>query len=133
MPRSADEGGPMTDRQLDLVVRGGTVVTAQRRQQVDIGVLDGRVAQIGGAMAGAREIDAAGRFVLPGGVDPHVHLNVEHLDPSEPDWVDDYTSGSEAAVGGGVTSLGNMAYVLPWETLAARVRTESVLVPQQAI
>ena len=34
---------------------------------------------------------------------------------------------------GGVTSLGNMAYVLPWETLAARVRAESVLVAQQAI
>ena len=124
----------MTDRQLDLVVRGGTVVTAQGRQQADVGVLDGRVAQIGGAMAtGAREIDATGRFVLPGGVDPHVHLNVENLDPNEPEWVDDYQSGSEAALAGGVTSLGNMAYVLPWETLAARVRAESVLVAKQAI
>lgn len=124
----------MTDRQLDLVVRSGTVVTAQGRQQADVGVQDGRVAQIGGAMAtGAREIDATGRFVLPGGVDPHVHLNVENLDPNEPEWVDDYQSGSEAALAGGVTSLGNMAYVLPWETLAARVRAESVLVAKQAI
>lgn len=124
----------MTDRQLDLVVRSGTVVTAQGRQQADVGVLDGRVAQIGGAMAtGAQEIDATGRFVLPGGVDPHVHLNVENLDPNEPEWVDDYQSGSEAALAGGVTSLGNMAYVLPWETLAARVRAESVLVAKQAI
>lgn len=124
----------MTDRQLDLVVRGGTVVTAQGRQQADVGVQDGRVAQIGGAMAtGAQEIDATGRFVLPGGVDPHVHLNVENLDPNEPEWVDDYQSGSEAALAGGVTSLGNMAYVLPWETLAARVRAESVLVAKQAI
>jgi dihydropyrimidinase len=133
MPRSADEG-PMTDRRLDVVVRGGTVVTAQGRQQADVGIADGRVVQVGGTMtAGHREIDAAGRFVLPGGVDPHVHLNVESLDPNEPDWVDDYTSGSEAALAGGVTSLGNMAYVLPWETLAARVRTESVLVAGRAI
>jgi dihydropyrimidinase len=124
----------MTDRQLDLVVRGGTVVTAQGRQQADVGVTDGRVARIGGTISkGVHEVDATGRFVLPGGVDPHVHLNVEHLDPNEPDWVDDYTSGSEAALAGGVTSLGNMAYVLPWETLAARVRAESVLVAKQAI
>jgi dihydropyrimidinase len=124
----------MTDRQLDLVVRGGTVVTAQGRQQADLGIADGRIAQIGGAMrTAAREIDASGRFVLPGGVDPHVHLNVETLEPGEPVWVDDYTSGSEAALAGGVTSLGNMAYVLPWETLASRVRAESVLVARQAI
>jgi dihydropyrimidinase len=124
----------MTDRQLDLVVRGGTVVTAQGRQRADLGVVDGRIAQIGGSMpAGAREVDASDRFVLPGGVDPHVHLNVETLDPGEPVWVDDYTSGSEAALAGGVTSLGNMAYVLPWETLASRVRAESVLVARQAI
>ena len=38
------------------------------------------------------------------------------LDPGEPAWVDDYTSGSQAALAGGVTSVGNMSYVLPWET-----------------
>ncbi|HXJ22095.1 MAG TPA: amidohydrolase family protein [Polyangia bacterium] len=121
------------ERRLDLVVRGGTVVTADGRQRADIGVADGRVAQIGGSMTGAREIDASDRFVLPGGVDPHVHLNVESLDPSEPDWVDDYTSGSEAALAGGITTVGNMSYVLPWETIADRVRAESVLVARQAI
>ena len=123
----------MTERRLDLVVRGGTVVTVEGRQRADLGIADGRVAQIGGAMTGTREIDAAGRFVLPGGVDPHVHLNVESMDPGEPDWVDDYTSGSEAALAGGVTTLGNMSYVLPWETIADRVRAESVLVARQAI
>ena len=71
--------------------------------------------------------------MLPGGVDPHVHLNVEQVDSSEPDWVDDYTSGSEAALAGGVTTLGNMSYVLPWETIADRVRAESALVARQAI
>ncbi len=123
----------MAALQLDLVVRGGVVVTAEGRQRADVGVAGGRVAQIGGAMAGAREIDAGGRFVLPGGVDPHVHLSVEHLDPDDPDWVDDYTSGSEAALAGGVTTVGNMSYVLPWETIADRVRAESALVAQQAI
>ncbi|HEX3904289.1 MAG TPA: amidohydrolase family protein [Polyangia bacterium] len=123
----------MADPLLDLVVRGGIVVTAEGRQRADIGVAGGRVAQLGGAMSGARELDAEGRFVLPGGVDPHVHLNVEQVDPGEPDWVDDYTSGSQAALAGGVTTVGNMSYVLPWETIADRVRAESALVARQAI
>jgi dihydropyrimidinase len=118
---------------MDLVVRGGTIVNADGRRQADIGVAGGRVAQIGGTMAGTREIDASGRLVLPGGVDPHVHLNVEQVDPREPDWVDDYTSGSEAALAGGVTTVGNMSYVLPWETIADRVRAETALVAKQAI
>jgi dihydropyrimidinase len=123
----------MSDPLLDLVVRGGTLVTAERRRRDDVGVRGGVIAQIGGAMRGARELDATGLFVLPGGVDPHVHLNIENVDPDDPTWVDDYTSGSEAALAGGVTSVGNMSYVLPWESIADRVRTESALVAAQAI
>jgi dihydropyrimidinase len=122
----------MSDPLFDLVVRGGTVVTAEGRQQVDVGVAGGRVAQVGGAMTAGREIDARDRFVLPGGIDPHVHLHVERLD-DDPVWVDDYTSGSQAALAGGITTVGNMAYVLPWETIADRVHAETALVAEQAI
>ena len=130
----------MHDPQLDLVVRGGTVVTEERQRQADVGIRDGRVASIhdrnGGEpsrLTGAAEIDATGRLLLPGGVDPHVHLHMEGLDPGEPAWVDDYTSGSQAALAGGITSLGNMSYVLPWESIADRVRAEEILVARQAI
>jgi dihydropyrimidinase len=132
----------MQKPQLDLVVRGGTVVTAEGQRQADVGIRDGRVAAIldreGGQPAptstpAAREIDATGRLLLPGGVDPHVHLHMEGLDPGEPAWVDDYLSGSQAALAGGITSLGNMSYVLPWESIADRVRAEQLLVARQAI
>jgi dihydropyrimidinase len=130
----------MHDPQLDLVVRGGTVVTEEGQRQADVGIRDGRIASIhdrdGGAPlepTGAAEIDATGRLLLPGGVDPHVHLHMEGLDPGEPAWVDDYTSGSQAALAGGITSLGNMSYVLPWESIADRVRAEEILVARQAI
>ena len=135
----------MRDDQLELVVRGGTVVTAEGRRQADIGVAGGRscastiAAMPGirprrrGTPRGAREIDASGRLVLPGGVDPHVHLNIEGTDPGEPRWVDDYMTGSRAALAGGVTSVGNMAFVLPWESIADRVRRETALVAEQAI
>ena len=129
----------MRDPQLDLVLRGGTVVTAEGQRRADVGIRDGRVAIIqdgssGDALlAGARDIDATGRLLLPGGVDPHVHLHTEGFDPGEPAWVDDYTSGSQAALAGGITSVGNMSYVLPWETIADRVRAEESLVVRQAI
>ena len=62
----------------DLVVRGGTVVTASDSFAADIGVRAGRVAAIGEALApGTAEIAAAGLLVLPGGVDVHTHLDVE--------------------------------------------------------
>jgi len=135
---------PMEEPELDLVVHGGTVVTAAGQRQADVGIRDGRVALVqdrDGARGGApqarpraaREIDATGRLLLPGGVDPHVHLHMEGLDPGEPAWVDDYTSGSQAALAGGITSVGNMSYVLPWETIADRVRAEEILVARQAI
>ena len=136
----------MRDPQLDLVLRGGTVVTAEGQRRADVGIRDGRVAIIqdgdsGGdahnrpeaTLTGARDIDATGRLLLPGGVDPHVHLHTEGLDPGEPAWVDDYTSGSQAALAGGITSVGNMSYVLPWESIADRVRAEQAVVARQAI
>jgi dihydropyrimidinase len=123
----------MSDRPCDLVVRGGTIVNSGGRSEADVGIREGRVAQIGGSMTGAREIDARGLLLLPGGVDPHVHLHVEEIDPGEPDWVDDYESGSRAALAGGITTLGNMSYVLPWETIADRMRAETALVAKQAI
>jgi dihydropyrimidinase len=127
----------MPDSQLDLVLRGGTVVTAEGQRQADVGIRDGRVARVedrgAGGLTGAREIDATGRLLLPGGVDPHVHVHTESLDPGEPTWVDDYMSGSQAALAGGITSIGNMSPVLPWETIADRVRAEETLVARQAI
>jgi len=122
---------PITD--LDLVVRGGTVVTAEGRQVADVGIKGETIAQVGGSMTGRRELDARDALVLPGGVDPHVHLHVEDVDPAEPVWADDYTSGSQAALSGGITTVGNMAFTLPWETLQQRAAAESAVIAREAI
>ncbi|MDX1605385.1 MAG: hypothetical protein R3202_04280, partial [Candidatus Competibacterales bacterium] len=56
----------------DLVIRGGTVATAAEVFRADIGIRDGRIAALGERLAaGAREIDAGGLQVLPGGIDAH--------------------------------------------------------------
>src|SRR5260370_17258983 len=60
----------------DLMARNARIVTAERQSEGDIAVKDGKVAALGADVKGtaSREIDAAGKFVLPGGVDSHCHI-----------------------------------------------------------
>jgi dihydropyrimidinase len=89
-------------------------VTAGSSSECDVGVLDGRVVQMGGSLRGRRVIDASGALVLPGGVDMHVHLSPGSPPVrGTPAWVDDFASGSRAAIAGGVTTVGNMTF--PWD------------------
>lgn len=101
---------------LDLVVRGGTVVNASGSFVADVGVMDGKIVQLGGPMRGYTELDADGQLVLPGGVDPHVHLSGPRLIEG-PSWVDDFFTGSQAAIAGGVTTIGNMTFQREGESL----------------
>jgi len=112
----------------DLVVRNGTVITPGHREIADVGVRDGRVARIGGVMAGQDELDADGLLVLPGGIDAHVHLVyaalAAELGQQEPVWVDDFWTGSLAAISGGITTVGNMTFALPGESMTAAIARE---------
>jgi dihydropyrimidinase len=113
---------------LDLVIRNGTVITPGHREIADVGVRDGRIAGIGGTMSGPEEIDADGLLVLPGGIDAHVHLVyaalAAELSQQEPVWVDDFWTGSLAAIAGGITTVGNMTFALPGETMTEAIARE---------
>jgi dihydropyrimidinase len=117
----------MNARQFDLVVRGGTIVSPGRREIADVGVQDGRIAQLGGAMTGLSELDAHGLLVIPGGIDAHVHLVCAAMAAElaalgeHPIWVDDFWSGSLAAIAGGITTVGNMTFALPGESMTAAI------------
>jgi dihydropyrimidinase len=88
----------------DLVIRNGTVATAADTTQCDVGIKDGVVAMLGRNLgAGAREIDAAGKLVLPGGVDSHCHL--EQRSSAGVVCADDFYSGTVAAAFGGTTTV----------------------------
>jgi dihydropyrimidinase len=93
----------------ELVVRNGLVVTAAGRTEGDLRIRNGAIAEIGRnltAATGARVIDAKGMLVLPGGVDPHVHLTPTPT-ATTLKGADDYTSGSRAALAGGTTTISN--------------------------
>jgi len=89
---------------LDLVIRNGTVATAGSESLTDVGIRDGVIVQLGGEMAGDTEIDATDRYVLPGGIDAHVHLTAPGTGPDSWRWVDDFEVGTRAAAAGGVTA-----------------------------
>ena len=59
---------------MDMVISGGTVVTASSQFVGDIGIQNGKIHQIGGTISASQTIDATGKLVVPGGVDVHVHF-----------------------------------------------------------
>src|SRR6201989_2001554 len=106
--------------QFDLAVRGGTIVTARDEFRGDIGVRDGRIAAVADRIEGAaREIDASGLLVLPGGIDSHVHIS----QASSPDIVmaDDFASATRAAAPGANTMVLPFAMQMKGSSLRACV------------
>src|SRR5579862_5288920 len=88
----------------DLVIRNGTVATAADTVRCDVGVRDGVVVTLGqGLAAGARDIDATGRLVLPGGIDSHCHI--EQRSSAGVLCADDFYSATVAAAFGGTTTV----------------------------
>jgi dihydropyrimidinase len=87
----------------DLVVRGGTVVTAAEQMRADVGVKDGRIVALGESLDGAaRTIDAGGLLVMPGGVDTHCHI--EQLEANGTVHEDSFVTASRSAFAGGTTT-----------------------------
>lgn len=88
----------------DIIIRNGTIATASDVFVANIGLRDGVIAQIGGEMTEARQtIDATGRYVLPGGIDSHVHLSQPQ--PPGIEMCDDFESGTRSALIGGNTTV----------------------------
>jgi dihydropyrimidinase len=101
--------GVAAQQPAELIIRNGLVVTAVGRTESDLRIRNGTIAEIGPnltASAGARVIDAKGMLVLPGGVDPHVHITPTRT-ATTLRGADDYTSASRAALAGGKTTISN--------------------------
>ena len=85
---------------LDLAIRGGTVVQADKSFPADVGIRGGRIVSIGNTSEAESEIDATGLYVLPGAIDVHTHMRL----PSEED-PDRFFDDTRAAVVGGTTTI----------------------------
>lgn len=105
----------------DLVIRGGRIATASANFTADIGVKDGRIATLGEGLAGDEVIDAAGRLVLPGGIEAHCHIAQESGMGLMP--ADDYESGSISAAFGGNSCFIPFAAQKKGESVAQTLET----------
>ena len=87
-----------------MIVRGGTVVTADGVTRLDVAIRDGRITRVDRDLEEQpEEIDATGLHIFPGGIDSHVHFN----EPGRTDW-EDIAHGSAALAAGGYTAFVDM-------------------------
>ncbi len=102
----------------DLLIANGTVVTAQGERRADVAIAGDKIAAVGKNLAkkadGARIVDAAGKYVLPGFLDVHVHLELPFMGAVS---ADDWDTGTRAAARGGVTTVIDFAIPYGNETL----------------
>ena len=89
---------------MDLIIKNGTIITAADTYVADIAVKDGKVALIGQDLHfdGAEVVDASGKYVLPGALDAHTHLQMPFGGTTS---ADSYEAGTRAAACGGVTTV----------------------------
>ena len=105
---------------VDLVIRNAVAVTAGDIQRCDIGIAGGRIVALGSNLPrAAKDIDAAGRYVLPGGVDGHCHLDQPMLPPMK--MADDFETGTRSAACGGTTTVIPFAAQVKGQSLVAAV------------
>jgi dihydropyrimidinase len=91
---------------LDLVVQNGTVITASDVYHADLGIVEGKIAALGKHLVGNQVLDASDRYIFPGFVDLHVHMQLPIGDPTGGIVsADDFGTGSIAAACGGTTTI----------------------------
>ncbi|GAB2816344.1 dihydropyrimidinase [Comamonas piscis] len=102
-----------------LLIRGGTVVNADREERADVLLVEGKIVAVGEgaaaqAPAGTETLDASGQYVMPGGIDPHTHMQLPFMGTVT---ADDFFTGTAAGLAGGTTSIIDFVIPAPQESL----------------
>ena len=87
---------------MTTLIRGGTVVNHDHSQRADVLIDGGRIVAIGQGLSGDEVIDAGGCYVMPGGIDPHTHMELMFMGTVS---ADDFEWGTKAALSGGTTMI----------------------------
>jgi dihydropyrimidinase len=99
---------------MSTVIKGGTIVTADLTYKADVKIEGGRIVEIGPDLSGDEVLDAAGCYVMPGGIDPHVHLEMPFMGTYS---ADDFESGTRAGLAGGTTMVVDFCLPDPGQSL----------------
>ena len=96
---------------MSVLIKNGTIVNADQSFSADVLCADGKIQEIGSnisAPSGAEVIDAAGQFVMPGGIDPHTHMQLPFMGTVASE---DFYTGTAAGLAGGTTMI--IDFVIP--------------------
>lgn len=99
---------------MSTVIKGGTVVTADRSYAADVEIDKGVITRIGTNLSADDTLDATGCYVMPGGIDPHTHLEMPFMGTYS---TDDFESGTRAALSGGTTTVVDFCLPAPGQSL----------------
>lgn len=99
---------------MTTAIKGGTVVTADLTYTADILIEKGRIIDIGENLSGDETLDATDCYVMPGGIDPHTHLEMPSMGTYT---TDDFESGTRAALSGGTTTVVDFCLPSPGQSL----------------
>jgi len=105
---------------MSTVIKNGTIVTADLTYEADIRVEGGKITEIGPNLSGGdKTLDATGCYVMPGGIDPHTHLEMPFMGTYS---TDDFDSGTRAALSGGTTMVVDFALPAPDQSLLSALQ-----------
>jgi dihydropyrimidinase len=104
---------------MSILIRGGTVVNHDYSRRADVLIEGDKIAAVGDKLdtpGKADVIDAGGCYVMPGGIDPHTHMELLFMGTVS---ADDFESGTNAALSGGTTMIVDMCIPAPGESMLA--------------
>ena len=99
---------------MNTVIKGGTVITADRSYEADVLIADGKITAIGSNLQGDKVLDASGCYIMPGGIDPHTHMEMPFMGTHS---TDNFESGTRAALSGGTTMIVDFCLPAPQQSL----------------
>lgn len=108
---------------MSIIIRGGTVVNADISQSADVYIEDGLIRAVGQNLdvpSSAEVIDATGQLVMPGGIDPHTHMQLPFMGTVASE---DFFTGTAAGLAGGTTSIIDFVIPSPQQPLMEAYRT----------
>jgi len=105
---------------MTTVIKNGTIVTADLTYVGDVAIDGGVITAIGKNLKGDKTLDATGCYVMPGGIDPHTHLEMPFMGTTS---TDDFSSGTRAALTGGTTMVVDFCLPNPDQPLIDALQT----------
>ena len=108
---------------MSILIKGGMVTTSENMQCTDILIIDEKIAAVGEDLTppeGCRIIDAQGCYVMPGGIDPHTHMELPFMGTVASE---DFFTGTSAAAAGGTTTIIDFVIPSPGQSILEAYKT----------